>query len=110
MPLELALGVQKPPIAILAIKSLKSCSIRVCKPKKISFLVTVAAYMQPSYSWGCKEFFFFLISHTLSVSLFSSHSLFLHFSFLLGSLYYFIRLYLKIKTGMLGILLDDLVK
>ena len=59
MPLALALGVQKPSIAILATKSLKSCSIRVCKPKKISFLVTVVAYMQPYYSWGCKDFFFF---------------------------------------------------
>ena len=75
MPLALALGVQKPPIAILATKSLKSCSIRVCKPKKISFLVTVVAYMQSYYSWGCKDFFFFLISHT-SQSLSSSHTLF----------------------------------
>ena len=32
------------------------------------------------------------------------------FIILLDSLYYFIRLYLKIKIGMLGILLDDLVK
>ena len=35
MPLALALEVQKLPIAILATKSLKSCSIRVCKSKKI---------------------------------------------------------------------------
>ena len=109
MPLALALEVQKPPIAILATKSLKSCSIRVCKSKKISFLVTVVAYMQPYYSWGCKEFFF--LSLTLSQSLSSSHTLFSYiYIILLGSLYYFIRLYLKIKTGMLGILLDDLVK
>ena len=67
MPLALALEVQKLPIAILATKSLKSCSIRVCKSKKISFLVIVVAYMQPYYSWGCKEFFFNL-SHSLSLS------------------------------------------
>ena len=102
MPLALALGVQKPPIAILATKSLKSCSIRLCNTKKISFLVIVVAYVQPYYSWGCKEIFFFFFN--------LSHSLFLHFIFLLGSLYYFIGLYLKIKTGILGILLDDLVK
>ena len=74
MPLALALEVQKSSIAILATKSLKSCSIQVCKPKKISFLITTVAYMQPYYSWGCKEFFFFLISHTQSLS--SSHTLF----------------------------------
>ena len=68
MPLALALEVQKPQIAILATKSLKSCSIRVCKPKKISILVTVVAYMQPYYSWGCKEIFFFFFVKSITLS------------------------------------------
>ena len=37
---------------------------------------------------------------------FLSHSLFLLFFFLLGSLYYFIGLYVKIKIGMFGVLLN----
>ena len=51
--------------------------------------------MQPYYSWGCKQKYNMLISHSLSLLAYI-----ISFIILLGNLYYFIWLYVKIKTEM----------
>ena len=55
------------------------------------------AYMQPYCSWGYKQKYNILISHSLSILAYI-----IYFIILLGSLYYFIGLYVKIKTEMYG--------
>ena len=53
--------------------------------------------MQPYCSWGYKQKYNILISHSLSILAYI-----IYFIILLDSLYYFIGLYVKIKTEMLG--------
>ena len=66
-----------PPIANLVTRPLKACSIRACKPKKLSLLTTVKLNMcNLTIHEVVKKNYFFNLSHTL---LSSSHTLSFYF-------------------------------